>query len=77
MLTRLVIFFFFSNAQIDNSITSLDIDPAGRLIATVDAYGLWLILEINSDSWKFHLQIGNNAGIRSFPVSVMLSPVYR
>ena len=57
------IYFFLlllpiNNHYIDNSITSIDFSPSGETTATIDKYGICLISDVNTSSYKFHLVMG-------------------
>lgn len=45
-----------------NYICGLDFNPTGESVATIDATGVCLISDINTDSYSFHQQIGTKAG---------------
>mgnify|MGYP000913279474 FL=1 len=50
---RLVLIFLY----LDNHITSLDFSPNGETVATIDYYGTCLISDVNTDSYRFHLNM--------------------
>ena len=42
-------------SYLDNFNTSLDFSPSGETVATIDKYGVCLISDVNTDSYRFHL----------------------
>lgn len=46
-----------------DSITSLDFNPEGDLIATVDWDGVLLLSEINTNKFLFHLKLGKRGSV--------------
>ena len=49
---------------LDNNIAGLDFNPNGVIAATIDIYGVCLISDVNTDSYRFHLnmEMKNNVG---------------
>ena len=43
--------------NLDDVITGLDFNPNGEIAATIDSYGVCLISDVNTDSYRFHLEI--------------------
>jgi len=46
-----------TNFHPDNSITSVDFNPTGETVATFDRYGTFLISDIDTDNYSFHLNL--------------------
>ena len=42
---------------LDNHITSLDFSPNGETVATTDKYGVCLISDLSTNSYRFHLNM--------------------
>ena len=42
---------------LDNYITSLDFNPNGESVATIDKYGVCLISDLSTNSYHFHLKM--------------------
>mgnify|MGYP001009311956 CR=1 FL=1 len=42
---------------LENLITGLDFNPNGEIAATIDKYGVCLISDVNTDSYRFHLNM--------------------
>ena len=42
---------------LENFIAGLDFNPTGEAVATIDMYGVCLMSDINTDSYRFHLNI--------------------
>ena len=42
---------------IGNDITGLDFHPHGEMLATIDRYGAFLISDVNTDNYRFHLNL--------------------
>ena len=40
-----------------NVITGLDFSPNGEIAATMDKYGVCLISDVNTDSYRFHMEM--------------------
>ena len=62
IVLKIVINQFISHSQpilislnLGNVITGLDFSPNGELAATIDNYGVCLISDVNTDSYRFHL----------------------
>ena len=47
---------------IGNVITSIDFDPSGILVATIDAFGVCLISDVSTNSYVGHKNIGTCYG---------------
>ena len=45
------------NLYIENVIAGLDFCPNGENVATIDRYGTCLISDVNTDSYRFHLNM--------------------
>ena len=45
------------NLLIENVITGLDFDPTGECAATIDRYGVCLISEVNTDFYRYHVNL--------------------
>ena len=41
--------------------TGFDFDPMGNLMAAIDLEGICLISQVNTDSYSFHLKIGDDS----------------
>ncbi len=50
--------------DLDNFITAFDFNPAGESIATINAYGVCLISDVNTNNYAFHLQFENTPSSR-------------
>ena len=48
---RLILIYFY----LVNFIAGLDFNPNGEIAATIDTYGVCLISNVNTDSYRFHL----------------------
>ena len=42
---------------LDNAISGLDFNPLGTLAVSINAYGVCLISDINTNDYSFHLQM--------------------
>ena len=42
---------------LENAIAGLDFNPNGEIAATLDLYGVCLISDVNTDSYRFHLNL--------------------
>ena len=42
---------------VGNVLSGFDFNPHGETMATIDYYGLCLISDINTDSYRFHLNL--------------------
>ena len=51
---RLIFIYLY----LGNVITALDFNPNGEIVATIDMYGVCLISDMNTDSYRFHVNIG-------------------
>ena len=47
---------------LDNVICGFDFNPLGILTASIDAFGVCLISDINTNDYSFHLQMGSGFG---------------
>ncbi len=52
--------------HLGNCITGFDFNPAGDSIAIIDAYGMCLISDVNTNNYGFHLQLGSEFGNSEF-----------
>ena len=44
---------------LDNQITSLDFNPSGEIVATLDRFGNFLLSDLDTLNYNFHLDLGN------------------
>lgn len=51
---------FWITIEIENHITTLDFDPNGEVIATIDSFGVCLLSDITTNEYKFHLKVHMN-----------------
>ena len=50
---RLILIYLY----LVNHITSLDFSPSGEIAASMDCYGICLISDVNTDNYRFHLNM--------------------
>lgn len=50
-------FTYLYNFSLDNAVTSLDIDPSGEFMSTMDFYGINSISDINTNNPIFCLEM--------------------
>lgn len=55
----------WSPSHQDNTISSLDFNSSGEIVATIDRNGACLVSDVNTDSCCFHMEMGEN-GISCF-----------
>ena len=46
-------------SYLDNTITGLDFNSLGTLVAAIDKWGVCLISDVNTNDYSFHLQMGS------------------
>ena len=46
--------------------SSLDFNPIGEAVATVDSYGTYLISDVNTDNYLFHMSMESEGGEQNF-----------
>ena len=63
------------NLYIDNWIAGLDFNPNGEIAATIDRYGVCLISDVNTDSYRFHLnmEMKNERGMQYFELFLIFN----
>ena len=64
---RLILIYCY----LDNYITGLDFNPNGEIAATIDKHGVCLISDLNTDSYRFHVNMemdSTDTGRQSFQI---------
>ena len=44
--------------SLEENITSLDFNPTGEYVATIDGHGVFLITDVTTANYTFHKEIG-------------------
>ena len=50
------------NKCLGNFIAGLDFHPSGEIVAAIDRYGVCLISDINTSTYRFYLDMGGQDG---------------
>ena len=45
------------DSLLDNCITSIDFNPNGETVCTIDRYGTCLVTAVNTNNYSFHLNL--------------------
>ena len=48
---------YLTDLLLGNTITSLDLNPSGETVATLDCYGRCVLSDVNTHNYSFHLDI--------------------